>query len=95
MSERLCATCENLYPTTLNPYVRQVCKLQKRLDFYLTLGHNNGVMDDKGYTMDYIELSELLEYLADLTLDAPSFEIAVGALKLQTALQMYYFPTTS
>jgi len=52
-------------------------------------------MDDKGYTMDYIELSELLEYLADLTLDAPSFEIAVGALKLQTALQMYYFPTTS
>ena len=95
MSERLCATCENLYPTTLNPYVRQVCKLQKRLDFYLTLGHNNGVMDDKGCAMDYIELSELLEYLADLTLDAPSFEIAVGALKLRTALQMYYFPTTS
>ena len=25
--------------------------LQKRLDFGLTLGHNNGVMDDKGRSM--------------------------------------------
>lgn len=68
--------------------------LQKRLDFYLTLGHNNGVMDDKGCAMDYIELSELLDFLADLTLDAPDFETALGALKLQSALQQYYFPTT-
>ena len=65
--------------------------LQKRLDFYLTLGHNNGVMDDKGFAMDYIELSELLEYLADLSLEAPDFETALAALKLQSALQKYYF----
>ena len=95
MSETMCASCKNLYPSTLNPYVRQVCKLQKRLDFYLTLGHNNGVMDDKGYTMDYIELSELLEYLADLTIEHPDPDVAVGALKLQTALQKYYFPITA
>jgi hypothetical protein len=68
--------------------------LQKRLDFYLTLGHNNGVMDDKGFAMDYIELSELLEFLADLTIEHPDPEVAVGALKLQSALQKYYFPTT-
>ena len=49
-------------------------------------------MDDKGYTMDYIELSELLEYLADLTIEHPDPDVAVGALKLQTALQQYYFP---
>lgn len=41
--------------------------------------------------MDYIEISELLEFLADLTLDAPTFEIAESALKLQTAIQNYYF----
>ena len=51
-------------------------------------------MDDKGFAMDYIELSELLEFLADLTLDAPDFETALAALKLQSALQQYYFPTT-
>jgi hypothetical protein len=50
-------------------------------------------MDDKGFAMDYIELSELLDFLADLTLDAPDFETALGALKLQSALQKYYFPT--
>ena len=42
--------------------------------------------------MDYIELSELLEYLADLSLEAPDFETALAALKLQSALQKYYFP---
>jgi hypothetical protein len=41
--------------------------------------------------MDYIEISELLEFLADLTMDAPDFETALGALKLQTAIQNYYF----
>lgn len=45
--------------------------------------------------MDYIELSELLEFLADLTMDAPDFETALGALKLQSALTEYYFPITS
>jgi hypothetical protein len=49
-------------------------------------------MDDKGYAMDYIELSELLEFLADLTLDAPDFETALAALKLQSALKNHYFP---
>lgn len=44
--------------------------------------------------MDYIELSELLEYLADLTIEHPDPVVAVSALKLQSALQMYYFPTT-
>jgi hypothetical protein len=43
--------------------------------------------------MDYIELSELLEFLADLTLDAPTDEIALAALRLQTSLQKYYFQT--
>jgi hypothetical protein len=42
--------------------------------------------------MDYIELSEILEFLADLTLDAPTPEIAVAALRLQTALSQFYFP---
>jgi len=42
--------------------------------------------------MDYIELSELLEFLADLTLDAPDFETALAALKLQSALKNHYFP---
>ena len=41
--------------------------------------------------MDYIEISELLEFLADLSLDAPNFEIAEAALKLQTKLSQYYF----
>ena len=67
--------------------------MQKRLDFYLTLGHNNGVMDDKDYSMDYIELSELLEYLADLSIEHPDPDVAVGALRLQTALQNHYFPS--
>jgi hypothetical protein len=46
----------------------------------------------KDCTMDYIELSELLEWLADLSLDAPDFETALAALKLQSALKNYYFP---
>ena len=41
--------------------------------------------------MDYIELSELLEFLADLTINASDFETALGALKLQTKIQEYYF----
>ncbi len=36
--------------------------------------------------MDYIEISELLETLADLTLDAPNYEIAAAALRLQTEI---------
>jgi hypothetical protein len=48
-------------------------------------------MDDKDCIMDYIELSELLEFLADLSLNAPDFETALGALKLQTKLSQYYF----
>lgn len=43
--------------------------------------------------MDYIELSELLEFLADLSLEADDFETAVGALKLQGKLKDYYFPS--
>jgi hypothetical protein len=43
--------------------------------------------------MDYIELSELLEFLADLSLDAPDFETARGALSLQGKLKDYYFPS--
>jgi hypothetical protein len=42
--------------------------------------------------MDYIEISELLEILADLSLNAPNFEIAEAALKLQTQLVNTYFP---
>ena len=43
--------------------------------------------------MDYIELSELLEFLADLTLNAEDFEVARAALRLQTALSDFYFPS--
>jgi hypothetical protein len=42
--------------------------------------------------MKYIEISELLNFLADLSLDAPDFETALAALRLQSALQKYYFP---
>jgi hypothetical protein len=41
--------------------------------------------------MSYFELSELLDFLADLTLEAEDFETALKALKLQTALTEYYF----
>lgn len=43
--------------------------------------------------MDYIELSELLEFLADLTLEAEDFETARAALSLQGKLKAYYFPS--
>jgi len=43
--------------------------------------------------VDYIEISELLEFLADLTIYADDFETALGALKLQTAIQDYYWPS--
>lgn len=43
--------------------------------------------------MDYIELSELLEFLADLSLNAPTFEVASAALRLQTSLADFYFPS--
>jgi hypothetical protein len=43
--------------------------------------------------MDYIELSELLEFLADLSLEAEDFEVARGALSLQGKLKDYYFPS--
>lgn len=43
--------------------------------------------------MDYIELSELLEFLADLSLNADDFETASGALSLQTRLMDHYFPS--
>ena len=45
-----------------------------------------------GVNMDYIELSELLTFLADLTLDAPDFETARDALALQTRVMDHYFP---
>jgi hypothetical protein len=45
--------------------------------------------------MDYIELSELLEFLADLTLEAEDFETALAALKLQSKVTAYYFPEAS
>jgi hypothetical protein len=67
--------------------------MQNNFDFYLTLGHNYGVRVDKKEHMDYIEISELLEFLADLTIYADDFETALGALKLQTAIQEYYWPS--
>ena len=43
--------------------------------------------------MDYIEISELLEFLADLSLNGETFEICLGALQLQGRIQKYYFPS--
>ena len=43
--------------------------------------------------MDYIELSELLNFLADLSVEGETFEICLSALQLQTRIQKYYFPS--
>lgn len=43
--------------------------------------------------MDYIDLSELLEFLADLSVEGETFEICLSALQLQTRIQKYYFPS--
>jgi hypothetical protein len=43
---------------------------------------------------DYIEFSEMLEFLADLSLNAPDFETARKALRLQTKLQEYWYGKT-
>lgn len=40
--------------------------------------------------MDDVKLSELLDTLADLTLNAETFEIALAALRLQTLLRESY-----
>ena len=40
--------------------------------------------------MDDVKLSELLDVLADLTLNAETFEIALVALRLQTLLNESY-----
>jgi hypothetical protein len=45
--------------------------------------------------MDYLEISELLEFLADLTIEGETYEICLSALQLQTRIQNYYFPTAS
>jgi len=45
--------------------------------------------------MDYLEISELLEFLADLSVEGESYEICLSALQLQTRIQNYYFPTAS
>jgi len=45
--------------------------------------------------MDYFEISELLEFLADLSVEGESYEICLSALQLQTRIQNYYFPTAS
>lgn len=39
---------------------------------------------------DDIEYKSFIEFLADLSLDGETFEIALAALKLQTALTEYY-----
>lgn len=40
--------------------------------------------------MTDLDYSELLDYLADLSINGPTFEVALAALKLQTALISYY-----
>lgn len=40
--------------------------------------------------MSDVELSELLDFLADLSLNAEDFEVAKSALKLQTLLLNAY-----
>ena len=37
-----------------------------------------------------VEFNEFLEFLGDLSVNGESFEIALAALKLQTALKEYY-----
>lgn len=39
-----------------------------------------------------VKLNEFLEKLADLSLNGENFEIALAALKLQTALKEFYKP---
>ena len=36
---------------------------------------------------DDVKLAEILEFLADLSLNGPTFEIAVAALRLQNELE--------
>lgn len=43
--------------------------------------------------MDYLEISELLEFLADLSVEGETYEICLSALQLQTRIQNYYFPS--
>lgn len=45
--------------------------------------------------MDYLEISELLEFLADLSVEGETYEICLSALQLQTRIQNYYFPCAS
>ena len=40
--------------------------------------------------MNDVVLAELLEVLADLTIDGPTFEVASAALRLQTELINFY-----
>jgi hypothetical protein len=40
--------------------------------------------------MNDVILNELLEVLADLTLEGPNFEVALAALRLQTELINFY-----